>query len=346
MTEEEEAEFEFESDPSVFQKTEVEADQVAFLEEETIVPEFTPEEISERLLNGGDPTEVSADAYPAVFSCVMHYREGRMNALDVDGAEKADRVLIALRRVGAMSLLQGTRDDRDASFSRRISIAQESEKRLEKRYCEHHEQLAVGNAERIAALKERHENERVRFDEGWTTPGKTRMFMHATNLLRSMRVRNIWLMKAGRYEDQRLVEKAVSEREQWETEEQARAMLMQYDVELRALAARQAQEMSALMQANESRVLLLKKAQNRDLLAARQRIENIENEWKIQKESAKFIAGARRRVRRARSGPSIAGPRSMTLNMAQIATIELPPLLSNLVRRPQCYTSAALRKSH
>jgi hypothetical protein len=324
------------SDPSVFNKTEVEADQMQFLDEEDPAIESPSDELSKRLLNGADLSEVSPDLFPSVFTSLMRYRESRMNALDVDGAEKADRILVALQESGTNSLLQTARDDRDATFSRRISAATRKAEKVENRYSQWHQHLATMNSERIARLKETHERERAEFDNLWITPAKTRLFSQATLALRSMRVQNIWLMKARRYADQRLIQQGVNEREQWETEEQARAMLMEYEVHLKALTDRQTQEMDGLLQANESRLFLRKKFQDRDVFAARQRIQNIENEWKIQRDSGKFLSGGRPGSRRARTGQSLTGPRSLTLNMAQIATVDLPPLLPNIPRRPNC----------
>jgi hypothetical protein len=266
-----------------------------------------------------------------------------MASMDVDEAERSDAILVALQDLNATSIQQNTHEDREARFQAVITDASERADEWEEYYRDRHQCLAENNEDRVSALKAKHQQERQRFDEAWATPTKTRLFSHASNALRGLRMQNMWLMKARRYDDQRLIQQAVNERERFETEEQARAMLMEYEVQLKALTDRQTQEMNALQIANESRVTLLTRAEQRDVLAAKQRVQNLENERKIHRESNRFARGIMPKGRRAGSAQSVAGHRNMPLNMTQIATVQLPPLLPNMMKRPHCYSATLQR---
>jgi hypothetical protein len=337
-------------EPPLFDKTELDVEpepshEEEDPEEESMPPDRSPEAIAEDLLQGADLSIVTPESQPSVFSYLMSYRAGRMNALDVDGAEKADILLTSLQKMDFSSQRQTTLDGREAQFSRRLSAANERLLHVEELYRTYHERLAKSNAARISTLQAKHDKEREAFDESWMTPAKRRLFSHASTAMRALRTQAVWLVKARRYDDHRLFQQAVDEREQHETEEQARAMLMEYETQLKALTERQAQEMNGLITAYDGRLVLLNKSQTRQLSAARQRIQNIENEQKIHKESISFASGLRRTRRRAGSAASLAGPRVIKLDIAEITTVKLPPLLGNMVKRPHCYSSAAVRRS-
>jgi hypothetical protein len=131
--------------------------------------------------------------------------------------------------------------------------------------------------------------------------------------------------------------------ERAEIEEQSRNMMIDYESQAKLLEEKQQQEMDALLIANEGRLSLLKRAQEKEMSAARQRVANLENEMKNAQESRAFATGYGK-MRQKEVQPSRAQARTAPMNMAQICTLRLPPLLTGHGRKPVVYSSISLSK--
>jgi hypothetical protein len=222
-----------------------------------------------------------------------------------------------------------------------ISAATQRAADLENRYETAFEKVVADNRSRVLKLEEKHGQEREEFEDSWTRPMKTRLYSHASLSLMELRRQSIMLMRAGRYDEQRQTERMLAELEMNEIGEHSRAMAMEYDVQMKALEERQSQEMKALLVANEGRVILLQRARDKEVMAAKQRIQNLEKERDSQRESDAFLE--KPKVEAVREEPRVrAAARSAPQNIAQICLLKLPPLTAASKRRPQCPSVASI----
>jgi hypothetical protein len=274
---------------------------------------------------------------------LTHYRDERIDGRDLDEAEQADKILSALQEQRTNSLRQDARSTRESQFTERLEAARENASKLERDYQHEIQLLEKEHAGSVARLADKHRQERELLAGRWDAPDKWRLFNRASPALMSMRTQNFLMLKARRYDEQRVMEKYIHCLEQFEIDEQSRNMLLDYETQMDLLLRRQKQEMDALTTTNEGHMVVRKRARDRDVSAAKQRIQNIENELRMAQESRAFVAGYVPRGRQTL--PTSRGrARTAPMNMIQICTIKLPPLLPSQARRPGAVSSSAVIK--
>jgi hypothetical protein len=295
-------------------------------------PKMDPVAICRQLLDGAEVSIVKPIEFFPVFKQLTVFRESRVGAHDRDGAEHADRILQQLQQLRVQAMRQTMREDRENEYRQRLAAARQSATDLESRYDRLQQLIVDENAEHVRQLEERQQAEREEYPTRWEAPQKTRIYSRASNTLITLRTQSYLLMKARRYDDQRVAERYVGELEAHEAMEQSRNISIDFDNGIALLAERQKTEMSHLLMANQSRLRHWKVCRDREIAAAWQRVQNIENEMKIAKEQDRFLGGyesggSRRRTksRSARKPP--------TIDMLEICTIKLPPLSVSLEQR-------------
>jgi hypothetical protein len=144
----------------------------------------------------------------------------------------------------------------------------------------------------------------------------------------ALREQSLLLLKARRWEDQRVAGRMADELEKIETAEQSRQMLLEYETRVRNMKDRHIQEMNAVLIANESRLLVLEKVEKKDISAAQKRIANLQAEMKISHEAKDrgnkvVLPDVRSRSRTA----------SEFANKQEIHLLKLPPLFRKDLRK-------------
>jgi hypothetical protein len=274
---------------------------------------------------------------------LTRYRDERIDAHDIDDAEQADKILSALQEQRMNSVRHDVRSARESHITRRLEAARQKASQLEQDYQHQIELLEDEHAKSVARLAEKHRQERESFAGRWDTSDKARLFNRASPALINMRTQNFLLIKVRRYDEQRVMEEYVHRLEQFEIDEQSRNMLLDYETQMELLLRRQNQEMDALTTANMGHTIAFQRARNRDVSAAKQRIENLENELRIAQESRAFVAGYAPRGRQTL--PTSRGrARTAPMNLIHICTIKLPPLMPCQGRRSGVVSSSAVIK--
>jgi hypothetical protein len=328
-------------DDPLFSRTAVGADQIQLIDLDP--PQPDPQAIIDRLL-AGEAVSIVADAlFASVVTLLTRRRDECLNAQDSNAAEKCDDILLALRQMRVDSVREAVFNNREATMGRRLEAARLRAIDLEDRYRYAVDRVVEENSDHVAKLNGRHQEEREAFEASWQTPQRTRLFSRASPALINLRRQNYMLLQARRYEDQRAAERQLDEMERTEIQEQSRNMMIDYESQAKLLEEKQQQEMGALLIANEGRLSLLKRAQEKEVSAARQRVANLESEMKNAKESRAFATGYGK-LRQNEVPPSRAQARTAPMNMAQICTLRLPPLPTGHGRRPFVYSSMSLGK--
>jgi hypothetical protein len=186
-------------------------------------------------------------------------------------------------------------------------------------------------------LKQKHEKEMLDFEESWQTPEKARIYSHASNQLMNLRAQSVRLLQARRYDDQRKAAKVAEILERNETEEHSRAMMKEYEDQMKSLEERQIQERDHLRMANEARLSLVGRSKEDEIQAVKRRIMNIEMEMVKVKDCERVwnVMGRTEKMEVMRNLPRVRPSRTRAesrMNMREICGLKLPPLKAMTLR--------------
>jgi hypothetical protein len=333
-----EAEVDESEDAPVFEKTEPDPHQSRT--SDSMLANSMAEDFSQRLLAGEDISIVPQEHAPGVVRYLTRYRDSQIEETNVDEAERSDNLIVALAQRKSTSQTQYVRDTRDSRLADRLEAAQERFALVQDRFETVHDAILDKNASQIRQLEEKHQKEIADFEALWSTPVKTRPYTRASQQLIEVRTRSVLLMKARRFDDHRLIERAAEEMGRDEAADRHWRMEQEFDAQLKLLKARQAEEMQRQKVSNESRICAFTRSRERAVSAAKQRVANLENEMITLEESDK-MRNEPRYDPEAIVPPSRTGKRS-GLDMNAICQLKLPPL--NVKARTQTTKSTPVKK--
>jgi hypothetical protein len=328
---------ESESTP-VFEKTEPNPDQIRT--GEPILSSSIAEELSQRVLSGQDISIIPPEHASAVVQCLAQYRDSQIEQANVDEAERVDNLIAAIAQRKSTCRAQSLRDSRNSHLSDRLEAAQRRFTNVEHRFETVHEAIIDENASHLRELEDRHQKELTEFEDSWSTAAKTRSYTRASQHLIELRTRSAMLMKARRFDDHRVTERAAGEMERDEAAERHRKMEQEFDAQLKLLQEKQAEELQRQLVSNESRICAFTRAREKAISAAKQRVANLENEMKNLEESDK-MRNAPRFDPEAIVPPAKSGKASR-LDMKAICELKLPPL--NVKVRSQATKRTPVKK--
>jgi hypothetical protein len=307
----------------VFENTEPSPKQIRVARAKT--PNPLVESLSQRLFEGEDIAIVPSDQVSSVIKYLTHYRDVEIDAHHVDEAERADKFATSLAKHQLNSTTQSIRESRGSHMSDLLEAAQRRLSNLEQRYAATYDAILAENEEHLSQLREKHQQEREEFEASWSTPTKTRPYTRASQQLIQLRTRSVLLMKARRYDDHRVTEKAVDDLERDETAERHWRMEQEFDAQSKLLDERHKEELNRQMVSNESRICAFTRAREREITAAKKRVGNVEADIKALEESEKMRSNPRNNQDPIVPQSRI-GPRSKALDMKEICQLRLPPL--------------------
>jgi hypothetical protein len=285
-------------------------------------PEAEP--FARRVLEGEDITIIPPNQVSSVLKLLTQYRESKINANDVNEAERCHNLMLAIAKHQADSQAQSTHDNRDSHLSDLLEAARARVADLEQRYSALHETILEQNEEHLSELREKHKQEVADFEASWTMPYKTRPFTRASQQLIQLRTRSALLMRARRFTDHRVTERAANDLERGETAERHWRMGQEFDAQRKLMIERHEAELNRQMVSNESRLCAFTHGHTWDLSAAKNRVANLEAELSALDQSEK-LKSQQNVPHEPTLPPCRAGTKS-GLNMKVICQLKLPPL--------------------
>jgi hypothetical protein len=296
--------------------------------------------LSQRLLAGDDPSIVPPEQISAVVKYLSRYRDSHIDSNDVDEAERSDKLVREIAKRKSDSTIHSLREDRDLRMAHLLEAAQHRLANLEQRYTARHQALLQANDNHLRQLADRHQRECDDFAISWSQPPRTRPYTRASNQLVNLRTQSILLMKARRYDDYRMAERALDTLEHTEAAERHWKMETEFGAQWKILEDKQNEELNRQKVSNESHLCAFTRARDRELFAARQRVLNLENEIKTLEESEKMRNNPHYDpatvILQAKGAPRSA------MDMKEICCLKLPPL--NAKSRGQAAKSTPERR--
>lgn len=291
------------------------------------------EMIARSLLGGEEVSNVGLREkdISSVLAWLTNYRNDKITRGNAPEAEHTDKIISEIQFMRTNNLKENARFEREEKIRERLDDAKKFAGNLQRRYSETRKLVLLENNEHIAKLTKKHEKEKQDMSNKWHSPEKARRYSHASNRLMTLRTQRFLLMNAGRYDEQKLAEQTITEIEQQEAEEAGKTMMNEYEYQLRLMNEHQKQEMNHLLMANQSRLVNLQRAEEREVSAAKRRIQNIELELASTCDSNKFWnvhgrSGAVSRSLGAAPVPKKTKTRAPSMNMKEICSLKLPPL--------------------
>jgi hypothetical protein len=308
-------------DRPVFEQTAPALQQIRVIG--TVVPNSDSESLAERVLAGDEISIIPPDQVSSVLHYLIHYRDAQIDANNVDEAERSDILLYQVAQRRSDSADRSLRDGRGSHLSELLEAAQQRLSALETRYKSIHASLLTENEAHLTQLRDKHQHELEDFESSWQKPNKTRIYARASIQLIELRTRSVMLMKARRFDDHRVTERAASQLARDEVADRTRAMEHEFETQLKHVRERQAEELERQLMSNDSRVCAVRRARDREISGAKQRVVNLANEIKQLDESGRMRDAAKPDL------PIVGGariPSVMGLNMKEICQLKLPPL--------------------
>jgi hypothetical protein len=290
------------------------------------------EQKARALLKGASLSILLPSEINAIVSWLVDFRNDQICEGNGNGAEIADILLEKIQQMKLSGLKESLREDRERDIILRLNEAKASFADMAIRYSDARSCVLAENDAHLQNLEQRHREEKEAFDHLWQSPEKARAYSHASNQLMMLRAQSILLLQARRYDDQRKVMRISGVLERDETEERHRTMTKEYGNQKRLLEERQKHELEHIKMANEARLALIDRSEEKELAATSRRIMHIERELEEVKDCEKVwnVLGRNERLHAMQEMPRIraatmtrAGTRA---KMSSICGLKLPPL--------------------
>ena len=235
-----------------------------------------------------DFSNVNPNEIPRLIANLNKMRDEYFDKRQFNNAILADQQCDNLRSISIQKAKHDAATSRQQELQKRLEKAIEFQQKLESQYDKIIEEITTDGNARLEYLISEHSRQEEELIQSWQTPQKTRSFSRASSQLAEMRLKTVRLMGAGRYDELQPLEKAIQERENYETDENYREMTLRLDAQIQKLQERQQVEIESLQIANESRISTYKSQRQKDLDQIQQRIDKLNRLIRESKDETKI----------------------------------------------------------
>ena len=240
-------------------------------------------------------------------------------ALEKAKQEQRKAAMVAAQKEKSEKIEEKIKETKD-KIAEVVSESKEKEKELDEEI-----------KKQVGELKTKQSEELADFDEEWTSEVKSRRYNRASQKLKMMKVQQMLLLNAKRFDEADKMNRTIAQQEQYEISENVRTMQLEYNTARRQLIEKQQAEMSTLNEAHQQQRDVLSNSYHQKvaILARRQKI--LEDEKELAQDPEKVWQTSHRNdpdptTLVARPKEKSAKPFKNSTMPGDFALIHLPPL--------------------
>ena len=256
-------------------------------------------------------------------------------------SEAADTAFMRVKALDDERMKSDAAKDRQDQLSERIQQARQDLRNLEETIRVQERNMKAEMATQLSEMEEKHAKEIENMADEFETPERMRRYNRVSQTLRAMRIQQIKLLNAHRYDEMAQVRQQADALEQKEALTNEDKLERDFEEALAAVKRRQEVDMAKLKQAQAVQVDRYNAAKNFDLRVARQRLKKLEIEMEEannpEKVWSRFYRTESQKLGKRARARSCRGIAKRSVQTQEFNKLNLPPLAepnSARIRRP------------
>lgn len=288
-------------------------------------------------LDNEDISEIESDQLAQLVDLLKEERDHLIGS--GQNVEKADAAFRRVKEMHDIRVKTDAQEARQNELSERMEYAKKELHNLEETISIQEKNMNYELSRQVQELEEKHRQEIEALTDEWESPAVRRRYNRTSQHLRELRIQEIKLLNAHRYDEMNIVKREADALEAKEREETQRKLEQDYETRLQCLRTKQEEEMAKLIHIQDIQKDKYEVAKVHDLRIAHQRIKNLDLEVEVAKDPEKVWTrfhrmeslelGKRAKPRSARKAPK------KTFRSQDYNTLSLPPLTDRRPRKKQ-----------